>query len=118
MEEIPGSEPLETNQRKELGTSLSDVEQERRRLTDRLSRPCPHDQDVTMLISQKWGSNTTHQELLNIAKILEVQTHIHLDRDARRRKSVLKKWFAENWDAFHRYFDFLILFGDSHPPES
>jgi hypothetical protein len=34
---------------------------------------------------------------------------VHLDRDAKRRKSVLLKWFEENWNAIYPFLDYVVL---------
>jgi hypothetical protein len=54
--------------------------------------------------SQSWayfeghyGPRISHGELLSIADLIATRTGIFPDRDARRRKSVLLKWFDDNW---------------------
>jgi hypothetical protein len=44
-----------------------------------------------------YGPIVTQEELVSLATMLSKQLRIRLDRDARRRKPVMIKWFEENW---------------------
>ena len=44
-----------------------------------------------------FGPNIKHPELVSIATVASGFLNIKLDRDAKRRKKVLIKWFEENW---------------------
>jgi hypothetical protein len=82
---------------------------EKQRIADRLYGFDHRDNDVWKAISQKFGTNIKQQELLSIASVLAERAGIRLDRDAKRRKSVLVKWFDENWAAVSPYLDYVVL---------
>ena len=63
-------------------------------------------------LSAKFGPKLAHEELMSIAELLLTQTKLVLDRDAKRRKAVLVKWFEENWDVIHGYLNYIILESD------
>jgi hypothetical protein len=44
-----------------------------------------------------YGEKVTQGELVSVADLLARSIGIRLDRDARRRKVVMIKWFEENW---------------------
>jgi hypothetical protein len=48
-------------------------------------------------LSLVYGPRLRQDELVSIASILAAQLNLKLDRDARRRKNVMVKWFEENW---------------------
>jgi hypothetical protein len=83
--------------------------QERRRIADRLSGFDHRDNNVWKSLSQRFGTNVKQAELLSIALVLAERAGINLDRDAKRRKSVLVKWFDENWGAIEPYLDYVVL---------
>ncbi|EAX98890.1 hypothetical protein TVAG_210840 [Trichomonas vaginalis G3] len=60
-------------------------------------------------ITSRFGENVKQQELLSIANVLSLNANIKLDRDAKRRKSVLIKWFNENWTVLAPFLQFVVL---------
>jgi len=48
-------------------------------------------------LSRMYGPKLKQDELVSIAEVLAQKLQIRLDRDARRRKIVMIKWFEENW---------------------
>jgi hypothetical protein len=48
-------------------------------------------------LAERYGPKLVHAELVSIADLAASRLHIKLDRDARRRKVVMLKWFEENW---------------------
>jgi hypothetical protein len=44
-----------------------------------------------------YGPKLSHDELVSIGGLVANALQIRLDRDARRRKSVMIKWFEEHW---------------------
>ena len=50
-----------------------------------------------------------HSELISIATLVAQVANIKLDRDAKRRKSVLLKWFEENWGAIYPNLGYIAL---------
>jgi hypothetical protein len=75
------------------------------RLKDFNARDC----SVWREITSRFGRNVKQPELLSIAAVLAAHANIRLDRDAKRRKTVLVKWFDENWPALQPYLDFVVL---------
>lgn len=65
--------------------------------------------EVWKILTDKYGPKLAHEELLSIAELLAAKTNITLDRDAKRRKAVLVKWFEENWDRIQGFLQFIIL---------
>ena len=60
-------------------------------------------------LTKRFGSNIKRGELTNIAKVLAEAANIKLDRDAKRRKSVLLKWFDEHWDTIYPLLDYVVF---------
>jgi hypothetical protein len=56
-----------------------------------------------------YGPKLKQDELLSIADILAKKLEIKLDRDARRRKAVMIKWFEENWIRIRHLLPFIVL---------
>ncbi|KAH0794754.1 hypothetical protein GPJ56_001301 [Histomonas meleagridis] len=82
---------------------------EKRRISDRLSGFDVKDNIAWKEITRRFGSNIKQPELLSIANVLANYANIRLDRDAKRRKSVLIKWFNENWAAISGYLNHVVL---------
>ena len=61
------------------------------------------------MLTYKYGSKLAHEELMSIAELLATRTNVILDRDAKRRKAVLVKWFEENWDIIQGYLNYIVL---------
>lgn len=55
------------------------------------------------------GENIARTELLSIAQIISEKTSVELYREAKRRKSVLLKWFDDNWDQILPTLQFVRL---------
>ena len=60
-------------------------------------------------LTQTFGDKLTHEELTSIAELIANTIKIKLDRDAKRRKIVLIKWFEEHWDAVKCYLPIITL---------
>ena len=60
-------------------------------------------------ITRRFGNEIKHGELLSIAEVVAANAGVQLDRDAKRRKSVLIKWFEENWFQISPYLNYVIL---------
>ena len=63
-------------------------------------------QDITRF----FGPGLSQEELLAIAEILASAAGLKTDREARRRKEVLIKWFDENYNVLRPMFDRLELY--------
>lgn len=55
------------------------------------------------------GTMIKQNELLSIAHCVSEKTSVKLDREATRRKSVLLKWFDDNWDQILPTLQFIRL---------
>ena len=86
---------------------------EKERIAERLAGFNPKDNSVWHEITQRFGASIKQPELLSIANVLAQNANIKLDRDAKRRKSVLIKWFEENWASIRPFLDYVVL-EDSH----
>jgi hypothetical protein len=60
-------------------------------------------------LTSSYGPNLKHEELLSIGDLVAKKLDIRLDRDARRRKIVMIKWFEENWAAVEPLLSKIIL---------
>lgn len=63
---------------------------------------------VYQQIYQQFGV-ITFSELTSIATLVSKTIHISLDRDAKRRKIVLYKWFDEHWNQIQPYIQYIRL---------
>ena len=109
---LPGypaqSTPQITLSQVQIMTGLQ-MNQERFRIAIRLAGFDPKDNIVTKEITRRFGSNIKQGELINIAEVIAEHAKIKLDRDARRRKNVLLKWFEEHWAQIKPYLDWIVL---------
>ena len=82
---------------------------EKKRISNRLSGFNAKDNIAWKEITRRFGSNIKQPELLSIAQAIANCANIRLDRDAKRRKSVLIKWFNENWNSICSYLNYVVL---------
>lgn len=61
-------------------------------------------------ITRYFGTGLSQEELLAIAEILAKATGLRTDREARRRKEVLIKWFDENFAILSPLFSRLEIY--------
>jgi hypothetical protein len=86
---------------------------EKERIAVRLSGFNARENDAWKEMTRRFGSSIKHPELLTMAEALAKQAKLMLDRDAKRRKTVLIKWFEENWEAIRPHLD-QVAFEDRH----
>jgi hypothetical protein len=96
-----------------VGSGNSEGNKEKERIADRLNGFNVKDNSVWRAITKRFGANLKQQELLSIAKVLASHANVKLDRDAKRRKSVLVKWFDEHWEELTPFLDYVVL-EDNH----
>lgn len=60
-------------------------------------------------ICKKFGSSLSHNELLSIAQVIASNCNIKVDRDAKRRKEVLIKWFDENTEVILPFLNYMKI---------
>jgi hypothetical protein len=56
-----------------------------------------------------FGPRLSQSELVSIAELVSEPLKLKLDRDARRRKAVMIKWFEENWSYIVPLLHFVVL---------
>lgn len=86
-----------------------DITGEKIRIALRLSGFDPKNSFVANEISRRFGPNIKQAELYNIAQCIADYAKLNIDRDAKRRKSVLLKWFEEHWQNVSPYLDYVVL---------
>ena len=69
----------------------------------------PKESPIWKEITRRFGVNVKHAELVSIASVLANSANIRLDREAKRRKTVLVKWFEENFSAIQPFLDYVVL---------
>ena len=94
--------------------NTSEDSSERSRIARRLQGFDQRDNVAWLELSRRFGSNLKQGELQSIAQALAEGAGIKLDRDAKRRKIVLLKWFEENWLTIKPFLEFVVL-EDSRP---
>lgn len=72
------------------------TQSERTKLSERLSDFDCENSQAWQLIKQKGWDELSQKILLSIASIIANKCQIGLDREAKRRKPILIKWFQEN----------------------
>lgn len=82
---------------------------DRRRVENRLRGFNPRDSAAWKAICGRFGPALNQSELLSIAEVIGAQVGIKIDREAKRRKEVLIKWYDENADALLPYINFIVL---------
>jgi hypothetical protein len=56
-----------------------------------------------------YGPRLSQDELVSIADLVAGGLQIKLDRDARRRKPVMLKWFDEHWEQIQPMLSLIVL---------
>lgn len=79
------------------------------RVNMRLSNFDVKNSNIVAELYKRFGSDIRHKELLAVADVVSQKAEIKIDRDAKRRKKVLFKWFEENWELIHPLLDFVVL---------
>ena len=82
---------------------------ERQRIALRMKGFNQKENSTWFELTRRFGSNVKRSELTSIAQVLADATNIILDRDAKRRKSVLLKWFDEHWLKLRPLLDYIVL---------
>lgn len=85
------------------------VTEEKKRVQKRIEGFEWRESTVWRTLTAKFGSKLTHEELVSIAELVAMRAHLRLDRDARRRKVVILKWFEENWHFVQPLLPMIVL---------
>jgi hypothetical protein len=87
----------------------SAVSEERERVQRRVEGFDWQKSPMWLHLSCLYGPKLKQDELVSIAEICAQKLDIRLDRDARRRKVVMIKWFEENWFRVRQLLPFIVL---------
>lgn len=71
---------------------------ERKRIRKRIANFDQRKSQAWKYLTLMYGPQIKHEKLINLAEYAASYLKIYIDRDARRRKCVLIKWFDENWN--------------------
>ena len=85
------------------------TENERKRVEMRLNGFDYKNSDAWQIICERFGPTLSQSELLSIAQVIAFHAKIKLDREAKRRKEVLIKWFQENIVEIMPFLNRLVL---------
>ena len=86
-----------------------DKDNEIARVQQRVSGFDAQGSDAWSYLCQQYGNKITQDELVSIADAIKPYAGIKLDRDARRRKSVIIKWYQDNWAVISGYLKYVVL---------
>jgi RNA polymerase-interacting CarD/CdnL/TRCF family regulator len=75
------------------------ISEERERVQRRMQGFDWQKSNVWQCLTQSYGEKLNQDELISIADLVATKLKIKLDRDARRRKAVMIKWFEEHWES-------------------
>jgi hypothetical protein len=90
----------------ETGCALQ-TSQERQKIDQRIANFAYEKSAAWQEISARHWDSLRQSELLSIAQVLGNKLGIEVDREAKRRKSVLVKWFDENLMRLRPLFDYI-----------
>jgi hypothetical protein len=102
----PGSGPWSDGPAQKRQTAASE---ERERVQRRVEGFDWQKSPTWLHLSCLYGPKLKQDELVSIAEICAQKLEIRLDRDARRRKVVMIKWFEENWFRIRHVLPFIVL---------
>lgn len=97
------------NSQQEVQTEENQITEEKIRIQKRIQGFKWRDSRVWEFLTARFGHKLTQDELVSIADLICRQTQLRLDRDARRRKVVLLKWFEENWTIVQPLLHIIVL---------
>ena len=94
----------------ETGSKFTNyVEKERERVKKRVDGFEWRDSEVWITLTAKFGPRLNHEELTSIAELIAGHADLKIDRDAKRRKVVLLKWFEEHWSIVRSLLPVIVL---------
>jgi len=92
--------------------SKSQTEVERERVDRRLDGFIAKESRAWKEITEHYGSSLNQGELLSLAEVLASEIGLHVDREAKRRKEVLIKWYDENIEKIAPFLKYVVLEGE------
>ncbi|OHS96568.1 hypothetical protein TRFO_37278 [Tritrichomonas foetus] len=84
-------------------------ELERKRVDSRLKGFSVRESAAWKEICKRFGPNLNQTELLSLAEVIAKQANLKVDREAKRRKEVLIKWYEENLTEVMEYLPYVVL---------
>ncbi|OHT15337.1 hypothetical protein TRFO_42584 [Tritrichomonas foetus] len=85
---------------------------EKDRVRQKLAGFDPKTSPACNYINSKFGQDVRQHCLCEMAKYIAKKRQIVLDRDSKRRKSVLLKWFHDKWEIISKDMEFFIVQND------
>jgi hypothetical protein len=61
------------------------------------------------LFQAKGWNSMKFPEMVSVCEVLSKESHVQMDREAKRRKTVLFKWLSDNWTQLKSHVDSLQL---------
>ena len=86
---------------------------EKERIRHKLTGFDPNLSPAWIAIRTQFGPDVKQISLCEIAKYLAKKRQILLDRDSKRRKSILLKWFHDHWNVIEPCMSMFKLNGDT-----
>jgi hypothetical protein len=98
----------------EQGPSRASValHQERQSINGRIHNFAFSSSAPYRFFEQRGWTQLTFPELVAVGEVIGHETHITMDREAKRRKPVLFKWLDDNWSRMKEYAEKMELFFD------
>ena len=94
------------------GLVAQETSTEKDRVKQKLAGFDPRESPACIFINNHFGSDIHQQTLCEFAKKIAKKRQIILDRDSKRRKTVLLKWFHDHWDVIQADFENTQLLND------
>lgn len=94
------------------GLVKQEISTEKDRVKQKLAGFDPRESPACIFINNHFGSDIHQQTLCEFAKKIAKKNQIVLDRDSKRRKTVLLKWFHDHWDVIRNDFENTQLLND------
>ena len=87
------------------GLVKQEISTEKDRVKQKLAGFDVQQSPACIYISNHFGTDIRQQALCELAKKISKKRQIILDRDSKRRKTVLLKWFHDHWSLIHKDFE-------------
>lgn len=93
----------------EIDHTRSANEIERKRVDARLNGFIYKESAAWRVITERYGDNLNQNELLSLAEVIAAQLNLKVDREAKRRKEVLIKWYDEHLEKIKSLLPLIVL---------
>lgn len=95
------------------GLSKQEISTEKDRVKQKLAGFDARQSPACIYINSHFGADIHQQTLCKFAKKIAKKRQIILDRDSKRRKTLLLKWFHDHWDLIRTDFENTQLLDDT-----